>query len=418
MMNMQPAEGLAEALKAFNESTAKLQRGYDALQAKFGAFNRRLEDSNLELSQKITELNEIRDYLNSILQSVTNGVVATNLKGEITTFNKAAERITGLDAKEVIGRKFKEIFESDFGVDFNSTTDKMKHGTRYISCGMKVKGGYSFPVRESTSFTRDGRGQVTGAVKVFEDLSEIRELEEQARRQDRLAALGQMAATVAHEIRNPMGGIEGFASLLARDFDQTDPRSKLVTKLQEGTRSLNRVVNELLMFTRPMKLDFHKLEVASVVNGALGFLAADIKKSNIKLYRRLGPEGLSIWGDGEELRRALLNIVLNAIQAMPQGGRLDINCSKRSLSPAARKMLDSRRNGATWVEIAVKDTGPGIAESEMPFIFNPFYTKKEKGTGLGLAIASKIVEAHRGQITVSNSPKGGAVFVVSLPFES
>jgi signal transduction histidine kinase len=294
----------------------------------------------------------------------------------------------------------------------------MKHGTRYISCGMKVKGRYSFPVRESTSFTRDGRGQVTGAVKVFEDLSEIRELEEQARRQDRLAALGQMAATVAHEIRNPLGGIEGFASLLARDFDQTDPRSKLVTKVQEGTRSLNRVVNELLMFTRPMKLDFQKVELASVVNGALSFLAEDIHRSSVKLYKRFGIDGLSVWGDGEQMKRALLNIILNAVQAMPQGGRLDISCRKRSLSPAAQKMLEGRRNGATWIEIVVKDTGPGIEESEMPYIFNPFYTKKEKGTGLGLAIASKIVEAHRGQITVSNSPKGGAVFVVSLPFES
>jgi PAS domain S-box-containing protein len=416
-MNGQPVESLAEALKAFNESTVKLQQSYDALQLKFGALNQKLEDTNRELSRKIIELNEVKEYLNSILQSVTNGVIAVNLKGGITTFNKAAERIAGLDGKDVIGRNFSDIFETDFGVDFDRPAIEPERGTRYISCDMKAKGRYPFPVRESTSLTTDGRGEVTGAVKVFEDLSELRDLEEQARRQDRLAALGQMAATVAHEIRNPLGGIDGFASLLARDFDENDPRSKLVAKIQEGARSLNRVVNELLVFTRPMKLTFQRLEVAGVVNGAIGFVTEDMKKSKIKLYKRLGPEGLKVWGDGEQLKRALLNILLNAVQAMPQGGRLSVSCRRRSLPPAAQKMLGDCRNGA-WIEIAIKDSGPGIEESEIPCIFNPFYTKKEKGTGLGLAIAAQIVEAHRGQITASNSPKGGAGCVVSLPFES
>jgi PAS domain S-box-containing protein len=416
-MKAQPTEdNLAEALKAFNESTMKLKASYDALQARFGEMDKELESKNLELNRKVAEISEIKDYLNSVLQSVTDGVIAIDLQHRVTTFNQAAERITGLDAKDVLGRRFDESFKTDFGVDLNGESESSDY-SRYVLRDLEVKGRAAFPVRESASLTRDGDGKITGAVKVIQDLTELRELEEQARRQDRLAALGQMAATVAHEIRNPLGGIEGFASLLARDFDKGDPRLKLVTKVLEGTRSLNRVVTELLVFTRPIKCDFRRIEVADAIEGVMSFVAENIQSSNIDVQRNIGPEPLHIRGDGEQLKRALLNIIINAVQAMPKGGDLEICCQSRSLPEAARQMLDEDRNG-TWVDISVRDTGPGIEESEIPRIFNPFYTKKEKGTGLGLAIATKIIEAHSGQIMASNSPGGGAVFTISLPQET
>ncbi len=416
-MNIQTSNNLAEILRTFNESTVRLQRAYEALQVRFGELDRELEDKNRELSRKVAEINEIKEYLNSILQSVTDGVIAVNLTGEITAFNSAAERITGLDGKDIIGSSYEDVFETGFGFDVNEAMDESRRRASYVTGDMKVKGRVAFPIRESTSPTRDARGKITGAVKVFEDLTELRELEEQARRQDRLAALGQMAATVAHEIRNPLGGIEGFASLLSRDFDEDDPRSRLVRKILEGARSLNRVVNELLVFTRPMKLDFHKVELTRVVDGAISFLTEDIKRPGIRLYKRFGSKQLTVWGDDEQLQRAILNIIINAIQAMPHGGTLSISCRCRSLPRAVRQMLDINKNG-TWVEVVVKDSGPGIDESDLPFIFNPFYTKKEKGTGLGLAVAVKIVEAHKGQITASNVPEGGAMFVISLPLEN
>jgi PAS domain S-box-containing protein len=416
-MNTQTANNLADVLKTFNESTIKLQRAYEALQVRFGELDRELEESNKQLNRKVAEINEIKEYLNSILQSVTDGVIAVNLGGEITAFNKAAGRITGLEGKDVIGLKFEDIFQSDFGFNFEeAAVDESNRGSPYMTCDMQVRGREAFPVRESTSLTRDGQGKVTGAVKVFEDLTELRELEEQARRQDRLVALGQMAATVAHEIRNPLGGIEGFASLLSRDFEEGDPRLRLVTKILEGARSLNRVVSELLVFTRPIKLDYQKIELVPLIETALSFVGENIRRSGIRLYKKFGSKQLMVWGDGEELERAVLNIILNAVQAMPQGGTLSVSCRRRSLTRAAQQMLDIRRNG-TWVDIAVRDSGPGIEQEDIPRIFNPFYTKKEKGTGLGLAIAMKIVEAHQGQITASNSPKGGALFVISLPLE-
>jgi len=415
-MKVQPAENLSEVLKAFNESTMKLQDAYNVLQAKFGELNKELEGKNSELNLKIAEISEIKDYLNGILQSVTDGVIAVDMHYRIMAFNRAAERITGLQGNEVVGRRFDECFETSFGVKLEGLSDEPDWPSRFILCDLKVKGREAFPIRESTSLTRDSDGKITGAVKVIEDLTELRDLEEQARRQDRLAALGQMAATVAHEIRNPLGGIEGFASLLTRDFDEDDPRLRLVTKILEGTRSLNRVVSELLMFTRPMKLDFRRVEVADVVEGAIGFAFENIERSDIKLNMQLGSESHFVMGDDEQLKRAMLNIVLNAIQAMPEGGDLEINCQSRSLPEAARQMLGDTGNGR-WVEIAIRDSGPGIEESEIPLIFNPFYTRREKGTGLGLPIATKIVEAHRGQITASSPPDGGAVFTISLPLE-
>jgi len=278
---------------------------------------------------------------------------------------------------------------------------------------MKVKGGSAIPVRESTSCTRDSRGRITGTVKIFEDLTELRDLEEQARRQDRLAALGQMSATVAHEIRNPLGGIEGFASLLIRDFEPGDPRLRLVQKIQEGSRSLNRIVSELLMFTRPVKLKYQHIEAADLLENAFGFLTEDLQTTRIKLQKKFNRKPLALWGDAEQLKQVILNIALNAIQAMPDGGILRVTCGKREL-PSPSQKFSERRNG-NQIIIAVKDSGPGIQEHEIPLIFNPFYTTKEKGTGLGLAIASKIIEAHNGGISASNSPEGGAVFAISLP---
>ena len=415
-MNVQPADNLAEVLKAFNDSTEKLQVSYGGLQARFGELNLELEQKNHELNRKVAEISEIKDYVNSILQSVTDGVIAVDMEYRITAFNRAAERITGLKAEDVVGRRFDESFETDFGVDLGDIPGDSNSRAPYVLRDMKVEGREAFPVRESTSLTRSGAGGITGAVKVIEDLTELRELEEQARRQDRLATLGQMAATVAHEIRNPLGGIEGFASLLSRDFEEGDPRLKLVTKILEGARSLNRVVTELLMFTRPVKCDFRRVSVADAIEGAMGFVSENIESSNIELRRNLGTKPLYVRGDLDELKRALLNILLNALQAMPEGGELAIDLHCRKLPEAARQIVGERLRG-TWVEIAVKDSGPGIEEAEIPRIFNPFYTKKEKGTGLGLAIATKIVEAHRGQITAANSPEGGAVFTIALPLE-
>jgi PAS domain S-box-containing protein len=416
-MNVQPAENLTEVLKAFNESTEKLQASYSVLQTRFGELNLELEKKNAELNRKINEISEIKDYLNSILQSATDGVIAVDMNYRITAFNRAAERITGLMAKDVVGLPFDECFETDFGVDLGSLPGDADSASPYVLRDMQVDGREAFPVRESTSLTRSGNGEITGAVKVIEDLTQLRELEEQARRQDRLAALGQMAATVAHEIRNPLGGIEGFASLLTRDFDDDDPRLKLVTKILEGARSLNRVVSELLMFTRPIKCDFRRVEVAATIDGAMGFVLENIETSDVRFRKNFGPSPLYVSGDAEQLKRALLNIMLNAKQAMPNGGDVEVSCHKRSLPKAAQQMLAEGLSG-DWVEIAVKDSGPGVEESEIPLIFNPFFTKKEKGTGLGLAIATKIVEAHRGQITASNALEGGAVFTISLPLET
>lgn len=406
-LNQEPAEGFAEVLTAFNNSTLQLQQAYIALQVKFAALNRRLEETNRELNHKVDELSEVKEYLNSILQSVTNGVIAQDRNGTVTAFNTAAEQITGMQNADVVGKRYEEIFETAF-----TASSGVAGSSNYVTRDMKVRGGVAIPVRESTSRTCDSRGRITGAVKIFEDLTELRELEEQARRQDRLAALGQMSATVAHEIRNPLGGIEGFASLLIRDFEADDPRLRLVQKIQEGSRSLNRIVSELLMFTRPVKLKHQRIEAAELLANVFGFLTEDLQKADIKLRKKFGQKHLALWGDVEQLKQVILNVALNAVQAMPNGGTLDVACKKQEPRPS-RKVSD-RRNGVQLV-ITLKDSGPGIQEHEIPLIFNPFYTTKEKGTGLGLAIASKIVEAHDGRISASNSPGGGAVFSISLP---
>jgi signal transduction histidine kinase len=241
----------------------------------------------------------------------------------------------------------------------------------------------------------DPTGKRTGLVKVFQDLTELEALREQVRRKDRLAAIGEMAATVAHEIRNPLGGIRGFATLLQRDVEASDPRARLVEKILAGVKSLEEVVNELLEYTRPVHLDRKRIACAELVEGALASL--DPRSSAIRI-ENLVPEELAVLADEGKMRQVLLNILLNAQQSISGSGTITVSGSERGGD----------------VEVRISDTGCGISTGDLERVFSPFYTTKDKGAGLGLAIAAKIVENHGGTITVTSEPGQGSTFCVRL----
>jgi signal transduction histidine kinase len=222
-----------------------------------------------------------------------------------------------------------------------------------------------------------------------------RQLEE-LRRKDRLAALGEMAATVAHEIRNPLGGIQGFAALLERDIPQGDPRRRLVEKILAGTKSLDRVVGELLEYTRPIELKLETIDARALVDSALSFLSSASGEVSV---RNDVPDGLALRGDAHKLRQVLLNVLQNAVQSIDGAGRVEVTAQ------AARGR----------VVIAIKDTGCGISAEHLAKVFMPFFTTREKGTGLGLAVAAKIVESHGGTMDVRSTAGAGSEFSVALP---
>ncbi|MBI4557756.1 MAG: hypothetical protein HY706_09240 [Candidatus Hydrogenedentes bacterium] len=223
---------------------------------------------------------------------------------------------------------------------------------------------------------------------------ELALMREQVRQKDRLAAVGEMAATVAHEIRNPLGGIRGFAALLARDLDAADPRQRLVKKIVVGTQELDRVVTELLEYTRPLQLRLAPASCGAVIENALSYVQFE---SPIKITKVIEPTAL-VLADEERLRQVLLNILLNAAQSLNGTGEIRITV---------------QANGK-FVTIAIADTGRGIDREQLDKVFSPFFTTKEKGTGLGLAAAAKIVDAHGGRLEATSEPGKGATFLIHL----
>ena len=216
-------------------------------------------------------------------------------------------------------------------------------------------------------------------------------------RRSRLAELGEMAAGLAHEIRNPLGGIRLYAGLLERDLAKAPESAALLDKIRLGVEQLDRIVREMLDFTRPIVLERRETSLEQVLEEALGF-ALPPGQGLVRIRRDYGTD-LRAPVDLHHLRRALLNLLLNAVEAMPEGGELGL-----VLKPAPEA-----------VEIRIEDTGSGVPPDALGRIFDPFFTSKAQGTGLGLAIVQRVVEAHGGSVAAENRPGGGAAFRILLP---
>jgi signal transduction histidine kinase len=235
--------------------------------------------------------------------------------------------------------------------------------------------------------------------KLKEQTDVLFQTEEQLRRADRLSALGQLSASMAHEIRNPLGSIKGAAEILKDDYSRDDSKFEFVQILIKETDRLNRIVQEFLGFARPKQPEFQQADINDAVESVLTLTAQEARKARVTVERRLDPRvGLRSL-DAGLLKQALLNLVLNAIQAMPSGGVLTV---------------ESGLAGGEMV-VRVSDTGTGIPEENRKKLFTPFFTTKKNGTGLGLAITYRIIENHRGTIDVASEPGKGTTFTVRIP---
>lgn len=369
---------LAEAFETFTRTTQTLEESYRRLEL-------RLKDVDQELAEKNRELAFTGDYLNSLLESMSDGVIAIDQRGVVTTFNRAAGAVLGYAREDIVGRGFREVFGRDFGVP---------EGRHVME--LKAKDGRAITVSERDSPMSGREGHRIGTVKVFQDLTEIEELRKQLRRKDRLAAIGEMAATVAHEIRNPLGGIRGFAALLERDLEGQESLHRLVAKILMGARDLERVVDELLEYTRPIELRLRHAKCADLVEAAMGYLKTDGRA--IEIDNNVDP-ALEFMADPDRVRQVFLNILLNAVQSIEDAGEVGVT---------AKVEGDS-------IAIMFTDSGCGMTPDQVEQVFSPFFTTKEKGTGLGMAVAAKIVEIHGGSLEAQSEPGCGSTFTVRLP---
>lgn len=390
----------------FNKITRKLQRAYRALEEKFENLNLKLEQTNNQLRQSLAEKDRISNYLNNILESLISGVLAIDRNGKITLFNRAAEEILGYKTDQVLGKSYMKIMGKKVSKELTPLhTLKTKVSHLNEEKEIETGKGKKIPLGFSTSLLTDSEGNHLGAVEVFFDLTRLKNLEEEVTRVKTLAALGEMAATVAHEVRNPLGGIAGFAALLERDLEADDPRKRLVNKIIEGVEILNRLVINLLNYTKAIKLNPQKLDFIKFLNDTLNFFQIDLSSrvKNISLSKHFPKDEIECWIDPEQFRQVVLNVLRNSVQAMPQGGKIDIYSNLIPLE------------GDDKVVLKISDNGEGMSEETQEKLFTPFFTTKDGGTGLGLPTVKKIVEAHKGSVEIESEPDQGTTITVSLP---
>ena len=399
---MKPFE---ETFMSFNSTMDKLRTDYLELAQKLADVNFKLGNKSHEEGPAQNDQNAT-DYLDSILESINAAVLVVDLEGKITLFNKKAEEITGYSSDEALNSKYLDLFGDS--LDYKDTplytlvSDHLAVGQEKL---IVTKTGESLPVEFSTSLVTDNNGKILGAVEILRDIAVLRNLEQRIQKARTLAVLGEMAALIAHEIRNPLCGIGGFASLLERDLGRDDPRNKMARKIIQGVSSLEGIIHNLLVFTSPLEPKKEKLDIASTVESALLSVQTETEEAlqQFEIIRDFPQKAIYVEADPELMLQALSNLFKNAFHAMPKGGRLNVEVESHS---------DGHQDFAS---VKISDTGPGILHKDRDQIFSPFFTTKQKGTGLGLAIVEKILRSHDGSVEVESKPGVGATLVVTLP---
>ena len=394
-------EKMAQVFEWFQGNVQRIEEAYQHLEKRFQEVHQELMVKTEEL-EKATQQNErIQENLNTLLNSMKPGVVMVDAANKITVVNQSAEKLLGVDSKNLEGQYIVSAFAPDHAF-LQVLTRAKENPLEMVELDRRItteNGG--FPAALKGSAIVGYEEQVIGVVVTFSDLTSLKKMEEEVQQHRILSAMGEMAATVAHEIRNPLGGIGGYAGLLARDIPPEDDRRRLVDKIIQGVSSLNKIVSNLLYYTRKTETRPVPLDLVDFVNGVLSFVEIEVEKSGkqIELKREFPKEPLEVELDPEKMQQVLLNLLLNALQAIEGSGEIAVTMSLHG----------------DQVELKIQDTGSGMSEETKEQIFNPFFTTKEQGTGLGLAIVKKIIDLHHGQLSVESALDEGTSFLITLP---
>jgi PAS domain S-box-containing protein len=361
-----------------------------------GAF----QDVTRQLKEKEKELERLKALAESraenILQCVSNGVIAFDGNGRVNTVNRAAEELLGMAGEEITGKTCGEIFGDGELCSVIQETLRDRVASRRMETALLRKGERVW-LGFNTALLTDRQGTSVGAILSFSDLTEVKRLQEQIELKERLTALGEMSAGIAHELRNPMAVIAGYLKLLARDRDEAG--QAIIRDISAEIDTMNRIIGDLLTFARPTALNRVECNIRELIETIVAsILQARGAGAEIRTVLRVEDVPMTI--DEGLMRQALGNVIQNAVDAMPDGGTLTIEAS-----------------GNHEAGITIRDTGGGIAPEHIKKIFLPFFTTRDQGVGMGLALAHKIISSHGGRIDVRSETGKGTVFTVTLPKE-
>ncbi len=414
----------ADSYASFNRIINTLQRNYIELKEEFSAQNDTLAETNRQMQELTARNLAATEFLNSILKSLSAGVISVDQSGLITHFNPAASLMLGIPLGAPQGKHYRDVIPPGDLLDANALrAAETGKAVDSVEKAVHLADGSRIVVSVSTAILRDENNKANGAVEVFHDLTRIRKMEQEIARLNTLAALGEMAATVAHQVRNPLSGILGYGSLLKRDMEPDDPRQKLISKITDGVETLNNTVTTLLNYTRHDELNRERVNFDEFLGSAVTQFRRDnadhARNTEIKIEPGLPPreEALELLLDPVLFRQVLYNLFTNSCEACD--GPVEISMAYRIMprQKAAELygetlLLDSDE---TVFEMTVSDNGPGMTADAASQAFAPFFTTKAGGNGLGLAVGSKILRAHGGEIRLVKDVREGTQFLILLP---
>ena len=346
-------------------------------------------------------LKQTRDYTRQVIANMANGLISINNSGNIVSFNKLALELLELEEEKADGADLSEI------IDFESSgiTEILNERTEALEKEIIInrRSGESLPLSLSVAPIFIEEGKIDGAVIILRDLREIKRLQEKVKRSEKLAAIGKLAAGVAHEIRNPLSSIKGFAQFLSHVLKDRPEESEYANVMVHEINRINRVVSDLLIYSKPFEVKRKKQDLNEVIDHTLLLVHADAQEKKVNIVKKMPEDMEELWLDPNQITQVLLNLLLNSLEAVSDGGKIGVGAE-----------LVDQNQAHIWVE----DDGCGIPDGYQEKIMDPFYTTRDKGAGLGLAIVHKIIENHNGEIKVTSPPSGkssGTLVSLLLP---
>ncbi len=351
------------------------------------------------LEQKALEIARLKDFSENIVESLNVGVLAVDLGGMVESWNTRMEQLFGVKRQDAVGHQLRALLPEELASEIAARRDdeqitgiykqRLQHHGKWLTLNVSIT-----PLVSKS-------GERIGRLLLFDDVTQRERMEEQLTQTEKLTSLGLLAAGVAHEVNTPLAVISNYIQMLAKQMPGDDPRHAIIEKIVKQTFRASEIVNNLLNFSRTGAAELADIDVNRVVEETLSLVAHPLKTSHIHVVKQLGEPLPAVRGSANKLQQVFLNLFLNARDAMPAGGMLEVRTAAH--------------NGS--VEIEVADTGPGIPREHIHRIFDPFFTTKAsgRGTGLGLSVSYGIIKEHAGKIDVRSTPGKGTSFHVEFP---
>lgn len=369
------------------------------LASTFNDMSAKLKDSINELNKSYNRENYYRQYLDNILRSLSSGIIVINRKKYITIFNDAAEKITDFSRNECLGKDIELIFNK-LELDLKEITERVMKGQEQlivIERTIVIKDDVEVPINLFISPVSGDDQKIIGVIYLFNDISKAKELEEELSRSDRMHILGELSASLIHDVGNPLAGMKNLLELAKQNWEDTELMEQIYVMLDREISGLNDLVIDYLSFSKPTFTDVVDIDLFDLLDEVIDLLKPEIINKNIRLNKKYkNKEHASIEVNGNSVKHAFINILLNCIQASYEGGFINVQADASN----------------DEIDIMIEDNGIGIDEKDLDRIFEPFYTTKKGGTGLGLSSAYKIIKEHNGDIDVSSRLGKGTRFLI------